>query len=161
MKLGICGVTGSGKTLLANRLGKELNLPVIHFDEFFTEPVVVDGSITSYEEACSYDTDKLIFALRKVPYCIVEGFLLYLDPLVVKILDKRVFLDISDECVIQRRVGRQDRSTDNEEYLRKVTIPACHRNNPFQKKQAHIVINAEEPPEVVYTRVREFIRNGQ
>jgi len=64
-KITVCGVTASGKTTLANKLGKILNIPVHHLDKIFWKD---NGVFASQAEGV-----EKVLEILKEPRWIIDG----------------------------------------------------------------------------------------
>lgn len=70
---------------------------------------------------------------------IVEGYLLFYNPLVRNLLDFLVYLDASDKVRIQRR-----NKSKNPQYVQKILLPMHHKYIEPTKKFADLILNTEK-----------------
>ncbi len=99
---------------------------------------------------------KLIIPRR---FTLVEGFLIFHDPEARKCFDKRIFVDISEEELIRRRLSRIKGSEgwDDPEYIKNKLIPGHKRYVLPQKEHGQLVIDGTQPIEWLVDQVIDFI----
>jgi len=175
--IGICGGSCSGKSTLAGELKKSLEeIDIIHLDDFFVGKENLKGeNVTSWEEPSLYRLDEFkeviktlslgkevtfkansresrkegleYRTVRPSKYIIIEGFLIYHWDVFVKYFDKKIYLDITIEEIIKRRMQRiaQGGGQYPENYLTKILIPAHQKYILPQKKFAELILDATKP----------------
>lgn len=175
--IGICGGSCSGKSTLAGELKKSLEeIDIIHLDDFFVgKENLIDENVTNWEEPSLFRLDefKEVFktlslgqevtfkansresrkegleyrTVRPRKYIIIEGFLIYFRDVFVKCFDKKIYLDITTEEIIKRRMERiaQGGGQYPENYLTEILIPAHQKYVLPQKKFAELILDATKP----------------
>ena len=96
--------------------------------------------------------------LRPKKYVLIEGFMLFKDKKVVDFLDKKIYLELSEEKIIERRKIRFEQDHLND-YDAKVAIPEFLKRGVTQKKDADYVIDADKPQAEVTKEVRAIIES--
>jgi len=190
--IGISGRSGSGKSTISKEIIKRCkDVAVIQQDKFFKKktPKKYHG-FENWDCPESLKMDKLkqvILLLKKgkqakVPeeghtekFCqtiipgnivIVEGFLLFYNKELAKLFDKRLYIDVSDENLLARRLNRPgndmkfDKLGDNDDtkYIQSVVIPMSRKYEPNQKKLADIVINGNKSKRYVINRAIKYLK---
>ncbi|MBI2798128.1 hypothetical protein HYX70_02370 [Candidatus Saccharibacteria bacterium] len=177
MIIGIAGGSCSGKTTLIEEIQKRLGdeFSGLSFDDYFVGEENLPEVVEDWENPSLYRYDEFITDLKSLrqgktihlrtksrestasgvtskqldpnKFTFIEGFLIFYDPAAVKLFDKKVFIDLPEEQIVQRRLDRSDGVSrwDLPEYINKRLIPG-HRNyvQP-QSKLADIVVNGEWP----------------
>jgi uridine kinase len=72
---------------------------------------------------------------------IFQGFLLFAQKHIADQFDLRIFIDVSDETMLYRRLVR-DNSLYNIHYYHDVVVPVSHRYEEKQKKRADIIFDS-------------------
>ena len=80
--------------------------------------------------------------LNVSPLTIVEGFLLLHDEQLVENIDLTVYIDVSDEVGLERRMKREG-TTKNKKWFEEVTFPEYKSRRDLFKGRADIVLNGE------------------
>lgn len=189
--IGIAGGSCSGKTIITETLSSLYpKVTIIKFDDYILGKHQIDYSrISDWERIELYDIDRLREDLARIkrgetvayaansrestragikirtaeptPLVIIEGFLLFLDQGVRNQLNLRIFLNISEEEVLRRRLGRKTHNSmwDNELYIR-TTLLEGHRMyvQPTRIFADH-VLDATQPPEKLIQEIDRIIRN--
>ena len=134
--IGVCGATRSGKTTLCKSIIKYLKSDekhIIHLDNFFSLELLYEHN-NNWEipEVISWDdliedieNPKYTIDFMKRKYILVEGFLLFKQPLCYK-FDKSIFIWISKEEAKKRRM---ETKPVPEEYYEDLVWPNFLRNN--------------------------------
>ena len=134
--IGVCGATRSGKTTLCKSIIKYLKSDekhIIHLDNFFSLELLYEHQ-NNWEipEVISWDdliedieNPKYTIDFMKRKYILVEGFLLFKQPLCYK-FDKSIFIWISKEEAKKRRM---ETKPVPEEYYEDLVWPNFLRNN--------------------------------
>ena len=134
--IGVCGATRSGKTTLCKNIIKHLKSDekhIIHLDNFFSLELLYEHK-NNWEipEVISWDdliedieNPKYTIDFMKRKYIVVEGFLLFKQPLCYK-FDKSIFISISKEEAKKRRM---ETKPVPEEYYEDLIWPNFLRNN--------------------------------
>jgi uridine kinase len=175
--VGICGGSCSGKSTLAGELNKQLEgSEIIHLDDFFVGKETLKGqTVSSWEEPSLYRLDEFIEVIKTLKlgrevtfkansresrkegleyrtvrprkYILVEGFLIYLREEFTKYFDKKIYLDISTEEIIKRRMGRMAQGGGQypKNYLTEILIPAHQKFVLPQRQLAELIIDATKP----------------
>ena len=134
--IGVCGATRSGKTTLCNSIIKYLKSDekhLIHLDNYFSLELLYDHN-NNWEipEVISWDDliediekPKYIINYMKKKFILVEGFLLFKQPLCYK-FDKSIFIYISKEEAKKRRM---ETKPVPEDYYENLVWPNYLENN--------------------------------
>lgn len=188
--IGITGGSCSGKSILSRnltaRFGDELTL--FSFDDMYVGHAAVAGKdITDWESPDLYRWEEFITHLkelkagnpveflanesreRRIPECIsveprryviVLGFLALHNAQVRELLDTTIYLDVSEEEIIRRRLARAVPGDhwDNEEYVRGGLIAGHRRYVMPQRELADYILDASQPPEQVADEVAAIIQ---
>ena len=112
-KICIIGCSGTGKTTLANNLGKELNLPVYHLDGI--------NYFANWEARNKKERDKIILEKAAEDKWIIDGTYNSTLPQRLKKSDFIIFLDYSQFASITGVIGRFIKNRGKE----KKEIPGC------------------------------------
>ncbi len=185
--VGICGPSGSGKSSLARKLAKTFAGTLISTDDyFFLNPPhkKYRSKGKNWELPQNVDWQALATVLRGLKLgrtvvgrrmmwetetykarsllarrlIVVEGFLLLHDKRIRSLLDFAVYLDVSDEVGIQRRMKRE-KSTKNERWFRTVTFPEYAKRRKVFASRADLLIDSEQSPAFIVTAVTRAIRS--
>lgn len=110
--IGIGGVSRAGKTSLAQRISEwfvDDSVKIIHQDDFIvpkSEMPLVKGQI-DWERPESLDftsfRNEILKQQNNYDYVIAEGLLVYGNPEVYEIFDKKIFIEISKETFLNRK----------------------------------------------------------
>lgn len=91
-------------------------------------------------------------------YILVDGTLVLTNEDVASLLDKKIYIDIPPELMIERRRMRPNVfAIDTEEYDREVTLPEFEKHGLMQKTQADYIVDGTKDPKTVAREVREII----
>ncbi len=95
MRISIIGMPGSGKTTLAERISKKLDIPHIHLDRFWFEAGGQRNSRTTpnIENVRAYIREKTLEAIGKESW-VSDGFYSRIQPEIAARADTIIFLDI-------------------------------------------------------------------
>lgn len=181
--LGICGPSGSGKTTLALRLGELFDATLISTDGyFFLDPPVKkygeNGKDWELPEnidwnalkACllslktgsktqgriiRWDTNTYEeFELLSKPVVIIEGLHLLYDPEFIKLLDLSVYINVSDEVGLERRIAREGHD-ENRRWFEEVTFPEYADRRKLYEGRADVVLDGSLAIEQNMTLIKE------
>lgn len=110
--IGIGGVSRAGKTSLAHRIREWFNndkVKILHQDDFIvpkSEMPLVKGQI-DWERPESLDFEsfynEILKAKDKYDYIVAEGLMVYRNPLVYNLFDKKIFIEISKQTFLSRK----------------------------------------------------------
>ncbi len=185
--IGICGRSCSGKSFVSKELLKYFDANRINADMYFKKkPKRAYGDFKNFDTIDSLRFDLLVSALKnltkgkpakivsevktEIPdkiiepreILILEGFLIFAVPEVLKFIDKKIYLEISDENLIKRRTARARSKYDTDmNYIKRVVLPNSKKYAKIQKKEADIVIDANQPKEKVLKDVLDFLKAFQ
>lgn len=168
MILGICGRTGSGKSTVADMLSQELDAPVFCLDTYFAKHIDAD-KITNFEDPVLYDTKRLridVARCQQRPIIIVEGFVLYMDEDMLPLFTHRIYLDITDETLIKRRLHRTNsvfgdnfkKELYEMDYITGVILPESAKQDTVQKSRADAIVDANRPFDEVFWEVKQLVQ---
>ena len=173
--IGIAGPSASGKSTLCNELQKHLkDAIVIHTDDYWCNPErfpkVREFKNWELPECIDFDTlysnlkelreCKVTLApqwvqgnypplqrkLTPAPIIIVEGFRLFYDARIRKILNFKVYIDLPEEVIVQRRVTRlRHGKQERELYYREIVVPEDRKYGVPTRKYADLIIDGTKP----------------
>ncbi len=184
--VGIVGPSGAGKSSLCKILKKESKLyEHIKLDNYFKSPKTFPKKFgfPNWELPSNLKFGRLFADLNKLKagkivktkdfpkrkgekrkpitlypkkYILVEGFMLFKDKEVRNFLDKKIYLELPKEKIIERRKIRfgQDHLND---YDTKVAIPEFLKYGVTQKKFADYIVDANRLQEKVIKEVQNII----
>jgi uridine kinase len=175
--IGVCGRSCSSKSTVIKELEEKYKGEFLHViqDKFFK--VKADN----WESPDSLRFDKLIEAItllkegknafipshrwteifdREVePHkvIIVEGYLLFTDKNLIKLFDKKIWVDVSDLNILYRRTKR-DNTSKNIDYTMNVVIPESKKYEEYQKKQADIIIDGNNSKDEIIIDLEKHLK---
>eukprot|EP00940_MAST-03C_sp_MAST-3C-sp2_P002917 g2917.t1 len=120
--IGISGTSGAGKSELARRLKKVLgeSADVLAQDEYLLPKKYVSNGTTRFnfdDPDCIDNEDYREDAREKSkPILILEGFKCFQDPELVRLMDLKIWLNISKTLAKKRRKARAGKNYDEEYY---------------------------------------------
>jgi uridine kinase len=186
--IGIAGPSGAGKTTLSHFLKANFKDEFEHIrqDDYLKSPeeFPMKGKFKNWEHPQNYkfeilydhlkrlklgekvmsrsfvpdDTQVHEFYLEPMPYVLVEGSLILTNEDVASLIDKKIYLEISPELMIERRKLRSNYfAIDTQEYDREVTIPEFQRHGAIQKLYADAIVDGAQDPKSVALQVRDII----
>ncbi|MBR9703670.1 AAA family ATPase [Candidatus Woesearchaeota archaeon] len=182
--IGLCGPSGSGKTTIAKALAKKIDACVVGMDNYFhLDPKVSKynhlGKDLELPENTDWDAMNTLVddihkekpvKVRKISwkklsvsektikpkkYVIIEGFLLLHNKKLREKIDLNVYIDISDEVGLQRRLKREGQK--NDKWFREVTFPEYSPRRKIFEKRADLIIDGEEDREKNVQKILELI----
>lgn len=110
--IGIGGVSRAGKTSLAQHINDwfpDKRVKILHQDDFIN-PIpkipLIKGQ-TDWEIPESLDfiafRDEILYAKDKYDYVLAEGLMVYWNPEVCQLFDKKIFIEISKNTFLNRK----------------------------------------------------------
>lgn len=119
-KISIIGGSGTGKTTLANNLGKELNLPIYHIDGIH--------HLENWQIRDNAERDKIILDKVKEEKWVMDGT--YRSTLKTRLenSDLIIYLDYSSIAQVKGALGRYVKNHGKE----KPEIPGCKEKMSFE-----------------------------
>jgi uridine kinase len=102
---------------------------------------------------CTEVFDKLV---EPKEIMLVDGFLIYTNDELINQLDKKIFIDVSDEIIFRRRLTRKS-NFSSVGYLREVILPASKKYEPLQKSRADKIFDGNKSINEVFKRVKEYL----
>ncbi len=119
-KISIIGGSGTGKTTLANNLGKELNLPIYHIDRIH--------HLENWQIRDNAERDKIILDKVKEERWVMDGT--YRSTLKTRLenSDLIIYLDYSSIAQVKGSLGRYIKNHGKE----KPEIPGCKERMSFE-----------------------------
>lgn len=170
--IGIAGASGTGKTTLAKRLKRDSReWQTVSLDNYFKHPRTfpTKGTFLNWEHPLNLDFELLYQHLRALKlgktvhtrtfpkrpggrryplvlyprkYVIVEGFILFKNRKIRRVLNIKIYLDLPSHLLLQWRARRFKREIN--EYDRRVAIPEFLKDGAVQKRYADFVIDARK-----------------
>jgi len=181
--IGICGRSCCGKGSIVEYLAKENpNILYIKLDKFFKKhtPEKYKG-YDNWECNESLRWDRLIYSIKKLKegksthipshrwteefdkkiyprkIIIVEGFLLFTNAELVKLFDKKIFIDVSDINILHRRLIREG-NINGIDYIKNVVIPYSKKYEDIQKKNADIIIDGNKSKDEIIKELNKYLK---
>jgi len=175
--IGVGGRSCSGKSTVVKELEAKYKGEVLRInqDRFFK----VNADNWEKPEALRFD--RLIYSIKKLkngenthipsegwtenfdrevkPHkvIIVEGFLLFVNKELNKLLNKKIWVDVSDQNILWRRILR-DGKTEGADYIMDVVIPESKKYEAMQRKEADIVIDGNQSKEKIIDEMEKHIK---
>lgn len=187
--VGIVGPSGSGKSTLCKTLVSESDkYEHIKLDNYFKDPDTfpLKEGFRNWELPSNLKFDELIrdletlksgqevhtksfpkkkgaesepITLKPKQVILVEGFMLFKNPKLRDMLDKKIYLDIHPEMMLRRRTIRFGADHVND-YDTKVAIPEFLEYGITQKQEADYIVDATRKQSEVIEEVREVINSA-
>ena len=88
---------------------------------------------------------------------IVEGYLLFVEEELSKLFDKKIWVEVSDENILYRRLKR-DGNMEGLDYIKNVVIPESKKYEKIQQKRADIIIDGNKTKEEITNELEEYIK---
>ncbi|MBS3108465.1 AAA family ATPase [Candidatus Woesearchaeota archaeon] len=174
--IGVCGRSCSGKSTVIKELEEKYKGKFLHInqDKFFK--IKVDN----WERPEALRFDKLIEAIKLLkngenafipthrwtenfdrevkPHkvVIVEGYLLFVNPELNKLFDKRIWVDVSDINLLYRRLKRFN-DLSQLDYTMNSVIPESKKYENIQRKHADIIIDGNKSKEEIIKEVEKEV----
>jgi uridine kinase len=181
--IGVCGRSCSGKSVITRDIearykDKVVRIPSDHFFKVFN-PKDLDEA-DGWESPASIRWDRLIYSIRKLKngesthipskgwtevfdqliepkkVVIVEGYLIFTNKELVELLDKKIFVDVSDLNILYRRTLREGNINGMNYTMHKV-IPISKRYENQQRKEADIIIDGNQTKEAIREEIEEHL----
>jgi uridine kinase len=182
--IGVCGRSCSGKSTVVRELEKKYNKHIVRIslDRFFKiyNPKELDET-DGWESPASIRWDRFIYSLKKLKdgksthipskgwteefdelkepkeIVIVEGYLIFTNEEVVDLLDKKIFVEVSDLNILYRRTLREG-NIEGMQYTIKKVIPISKRYEDLQRKEADIIIDGNKSIEEISKEIEKHIK---
>lgn len=172
--VGIAGASGAGKTTVIRKLVQKHHgkISVIKLDDYFKNKNDLPPSV-DWEQPEALDFSQLISDLKNLkagrnvrvpvykrrllrrlkktrlvkprPIVIVEGFLILVEPRLRALLDQKIFFDLPEEKIVERRLARGTIPGVDEKYIRSKVIEGHRRNILPTKDHADRVVDGQKP----------------
>lgn len=186
--IGVAGPSTSGKSTLCKKLIEELdNSLLISLDHYWYDsssfpmaygfknwdlPENLDldllfqnlsdlknGVETNIPNFVNYKCEGLK-TVQPADFVIAEGFLLFYDERISDLLDLRIFLDISEEVILERRIKRNRFGKKKRElYYRNVVIKEYNRHASVQRIRSHRILDGTKDLDFNKKNIIDMIRN--
>ena len=114
--IGISGISASGKSTIADYLASEFQIPVLHLDEFFAMMRLPRAQFHGQEigdwdlpESIDWNEFARQFNATDAPVVIIEGFILFPDTKMPKIVDALIDIEFNESefsIALERRISR-------------------------------------------------------
>ena len=173
--IGICGKSCCGKSSIARKICEGYK-DVLHIDsdKFFRREA------DNWQVPESLRIDKLIECIKKlksgkhcfmpsvmktevfdkkvVPHklIVIEGHLLFVDERLVKLFDRKIFVEVSEKNMLFRRLRRAG-SHKRKDYIKNVVIPEARKFEDLQRKNADIIIDGNKSEKKVFKEFKENV----
>lgn len=178
--IGICGPSCSGKSTVCRSLKPFFDAQMIQLDRFFKKET--HGRYNGYsnwEVPESLMFDHLIECLHQLkrgeptlvprqgwtehfdriiypkPIIFVEGFLLFVNRELNSLFDKKIFIEISEQSMLDRRVQRN--GPEAWDYTAQCVVPNYLKMRPHLIRKADIVINGDDDVVNVMHQVKRIV----
>jgi uridine kinase len=174
--IGVCGKSCSGKSTVVKELEKKYKGDVLRInqDRFFKV------TAENWERPEALRFDRLFYSVKKLKngdsthipsegwteifdrevkpakIIIVEGFLLFVDKKLNKLFDKKIWVDVSDQNILWRRLLR-DGNTEGAEYIMEKVIPESKKYEKIQRTEADIVIDGNKTKEEIMEEIEQYL----
>lgn len=175
MKLiGIAGRSCCGKSRVTKKLENDYGITRICQDRFFKK------TAEDWESPEALNNFNLIYSLKKLKsgkpthipskgwteiydqliepsdIIVVEGYLLFENDEIVSLLDKKIFIDVSDLNILYRRTKR-DNTLAYIDYTMNSVIPKSYKYLTKQIMASDVVIDGNKNKEIVYNEIKKLI----
>lgn len=174
--IGIAGGSTSGKTTLTAELARQWGdrVATLSYDEYYISrskrpPVVEEESPEIYNNNAflrdlkrlkvgqpieiasdSRETAQLGVGTRRVeprPIILVEGYLIFHDPEVKSLFDKKFFVELSENEMVKRRIQRRDPLNpsrfDTDDYIQNVMLTGHRKYVLPQKNFVDVILDGK------------------
>jgi len=175
--IGVCGRSCSGKSTVVKELEEKYKGEFLHInqDKFFK--VKADN----WESPDALRFDRIIHSIKKLKnnesthipnhrwtevfdkevkptkVIILEGYLLFVNKELNKLLDKKIWVDISDQNILWRRTLR-DGNNNGTEYTMNHVIPESKKYETIQRKESDIIIDGNKSKEEIVEDIEKQIK---
>src|SRR3989344_8694129 len=182
--IGIAGPSSSGKSTICTELQKHLpNSSIIHTDDYWCNPenFPKEKGVKNWELPECLDFDRLYTNLLELKQgkptiapqwaqwiypplkkeikpskvIIVEGFRLFWDKRIRKLLDFKIYIDVPEEMIVQRRIERMrhPNKPDRELYYREIVVPEDRKYGLPTKAYADLILDGQRPIAEIITAI--------
>lgn len=178
--IGIAGPSCSGKSTVSDLIKNQHEVSYINVDNFFKKSTdeVYEG-YPNWEHKNSIMFDRLYDCLKQLKngeptlipskgwteqfdyliypneVVIIDGFILFVDSKVSKLLDTKIFLDLDENNQYLRRIKREGHQSSD--YIRKVVIPHYHQYKPQIVSVSDYVIDGNKSKTEVKKEIQKVI----
>ncbi len=154
--IGIAGPSGSGKTTLAKKLAKKLKAKLIHLDNYWKYndvneiPPMKKWKKGIWEKPSATNFKKLLKDIKKIrkskefSNIILEGLHTFDRRKIRKIIDFKIYVNLSDSLIVKRRLKKFGHSNSQEWYSKNVVIKFYKKYGEPKKVYADLVLNGEK-----------------
>lgn len=135
----VIGNNGTGKSVFSTRLGKKLNLPIIHLDTFF--------HTTGWKRVTDEEWDKIHAELVSQDVWIMDGTYRRTLPLRIKRADTIFFLDLPKKLAFYRMIKRRiisrnkKRPGRSDSQKEQISLILFRKNISFSNKRIYQIID--------------------
>jgi len=184
--IGITGPSCSGKSSISEKLKEANDSQLIHLDDYWKDKTTFPRKygFRNWELPQNLKFDLLYQNLQelkmgkktKAPYCsedgkfrgyktltpseevITEGFLLFYYEKIRDLFDLKLYVDISNDEVIRRRILRNRSNKNGKElYYREVVVKEYQKHGEPTKRYADLVVNGKEEINENIKKILEYI----
>src|SRR3990170_1319491 len=166
--IGITGVSGSGKTAISKILAKKIKATIIHLDDYWKYHNVEmrpRKEWKKWEHPSSIDFNRLykeivkLKRLNKNKIIIVEGFHVLHNKKIRDILDLKIYISLSDNLVIKRRLEKFGPEENQKMYSKNIVIKSYKRYGKLTKKYADLVIRGNKDINENIKNILRYVKN--
>lgn len=182
--VGVCGRSCSGKSEVTRYLEKRYVNHIVRIpsDRFFKvlNPKELDET-DGWESPASIRWDRLVYSVNKLKnggpthipskgwteifdlliepkeIILVEGYLIFTNEDLVNLVDKKIWVDVSDLNILYRRTVR-DGNINGMYYTMEKVIPISKRYEKQQKEKADIIIDGNKTKEEIIQEMEGYIK---
>lgn len=175
--IGVGGRSCSGKSTVAKELETKYKGEFLHIDQdkFFK----IEADNWESPEALRFDklietiknlkenkntaipthksTEKFDREVKPHSIIIIEGFLLFANKELNELIDKKIWVEVSDENLFNRRVKRAE-GFCKPGYIMNTVIPESKKYEEMQKREADLIIDGNKPKDEMAKEVENQLR---
>jgi uridine kinase len=187
--IGVCGRSCSGKSVVTRELASRYKNHIVRIpcDRFFKIPIPKEVNKTDGwdNHPISIRWDRLICSVRKLkngeathipskgwteifdelvtpkPIILLDGFLIFTNEELVSLIDKKIFIDVSDLNILYRRTLRVNGLPDNGlagmKYTMEKVIPISKKYEKIQRGRADVIVDGNASKEEIRKEIEDYL----